>query len=118
MQRLAGLVAALSLLGCASEPPVTRLTFVTTREAVVEPEVLATGVEAGWCYTLNPLDYLARLPWKASYVPSYGHAIALALAKVPGANVMTGVSVQRTRSEYLLVRRVCSTVKGDVGRIE
>ncbi len=118
MKRLVGLVVLLGLSGCASDPPVTRLTFVTTHHGVVEPEILATDVEAGWCYTLTPFDYLARMPWKVSYVPNYGYAVALAMAKVPGGNVMTNVTVQRTRSEYLLIRRVCSMVKGDVGRIE
>lgn len=117
MKLVAAVVLACSL-GCAAPPPVTRLTFVTTREGVIQPEILATGVEYGWCYTLTLLDYAARLPWKASLVPNYGYAVALAIDSVPGANVMTNVKVERQRHEYGIFRRVCSTVTGDVGRIE
>lgn len=115
----ATLVALLALcVGCASSRPVTRLTFVTTRDAVLEAEILETDVERGWCYTITFIDYLARFPWHASLVPDYGYAVALALKSVPGGNVMLDVDVERRRSEYGLFRRVCSYVKGDVGRLE
>lgn len=113
------LAIALSLAaGCASSRPVTRLTVVTTRDGVVAPEILARDVERGWCYTITLLDYFSRFPWRASFVPDYGYAVALALRSVPGSNIMTNVQVERRRSEYLLFRRVCSYVRGDVGRIE
>lgn len=117
MKRALLALALAVTLGCASQRPVTRLTFVTTKEGVVAPEILAVGVEHSWCYTLNPLDYLSRFPWRASLVPDYGYAVALALKSVPGANIMTDVEIERRRSEYVLFRRVCSTVKGNAGRI-
>lgn len=116
--RSAALALLLALaLGCASRP-VTRLTFVTTRDDVVRPQILESDVERSWCYTLTILDYLVRFPWRASLVPDYGYAVALALRSVPGSNVMTDVQVERRRSEYGLFRRVCSSVRGDVGRLE
>ncbi len=116
MKRLAIVLVIASTLGCASRP-VTRLTFVTTRDAVVEPEILEAGVERGWCYTLTLIDYITRLPWRASLVPDYGYAVALVLKSVPGANIMTDVVIERRRSEYGLFRRVCSYVKGNAGRV-
>jgi hypothetical protein len=118
MKRIAIALAAALFLGCAKPQPVTQLTFVTTRDGVVEPEILATDVEYGWCYTMTLLDYFSRFPWRASLVPNYGFAVRLALDSVPGANIMTDVAVERRRSEYLLFRRVCSTVTGNAGRIE
>jgi hypothetical protein len=116
--RALALVSVLALaLGCAARP-VTRLTFVTTQDALVEPEILATDVERSWCFTITLLEYAARFPWRASLVPDYGYAVLLALRDVPGSNVMVDVEVERKRSEYLLFRRVCSSVRGDVGRIQ
>jgi hypothetical protein len=117
MKRVALALSVALVLGCTSPRPVTRLTFVTTKPGVVDAEILAEGVERGWCYTINPLEYLSRFPWKASLVPDYGYAVALALRSVPGADIMTDVEIERRRSEYVLFRRVCSTVRGNVGRI-
>ena len=45
-------------------------------------------------------------------------AVAKAIDGVPGANVLTDVSMSARVEQYLLFQRVCAIVVGDAGRME
>lgn len=66
-------------------------------------EVLARDVEGEHCVFVYSFDQ-----------PSYGKAIADALHKVPGANVMQDVSFEYQQKVFW----ICAWVKGDAGRFK
>ena len=103
--------------GCAGPPPISRMAFVTRIPGVVEPEVLARGVEGEFCFTEDAVTVSLRPPWRARLADP-GRAVEAALASVPGANVLTDVSVRTRVEQYLLFQRICSIVVGNAGRIE
>ncbi len=67
---------------------------MTTKDGVIQPLVLEKGVSRTWCITHTPAS---KLDWSLrgnSLDANQRYAIALAIDSVPGANVMTGVSVK------------------------
>jgi hypothetical protein len=108
---------AAALAGCAGPPPISRMAFVTRTPGLVEPEVLARGVEGRYCFTEDVVTVSLRPPWRARLADP-GRAVEAALAKVPGANVLTHVEVRTRIEQYLLFQRICSIVVGNAGRLE
>lgn len=104
-------------LGCASAAPVTRYTFVTRTPRLVQPQLLERGVRGEYCFTRNLIRVLATPPWR-SRLADPGAAVADALSRVPGANILTHVSVQTRVEQYLLFQRTCAIVVGNAGYIE
>ena len=121
MSRCARGVAFCALLGfalaCAGPPSVTDLSFVTPYEGVVEPEILQEDVEATWCFTRNLISVTITPPWRAP-LADHGRAISLAIDRVPGANILTDISVWVRIEQYLLFQRVCAIVTGDAGYLK
>jgi hypothetical protein len=113
---LAALAGALAL-GCAGPPPISRMAFVTRVPGLVEPTVLARGVEGEFCFAEDVVTVSLRPPWRARLADP-GRAIEAALAKVPGANVLTHIEVRTRVEQYLLFQRVCSIAVGNAGRLE
>lgn len=119
-RRAARLFARLLLIAspaCASPPPIAQFTLVTRQPGVVRPEVLRRDIEGEWCFTENVVRVTLRPPWRARFADP-GRAVAAALEQVPGANVLTDVSVSVRVEQYLLFQRICAIVTGDAGRIE
>jgi len=116
-QRAAGALAALLAAGCAGPPPISRMAFVTRIPGIVEPTVLARGVEGEFCFTQDVISVSLRPPWRARLADP-GRAVESALASVPGANVLTHVEVRTRVEQYLLFQRICSIVVGNAGRVE
>ncbi len=110
-------IFAAAAVGCAGPPPVSRMAFVTRIPGVVEPELLARGVEGEFCFLEDVVSVSVRPPWRARLADP-GRAVEAALASVPGANVLTHVSVRTRVEQYLLFQRICSIVVGNAGRIE
>ena len=103
--------------GCAGPPPISRMAFVTRTPGIVEPEILARDVEGEYCFTQDIIRVSLRPPWRARLADP-GRAVEAALASVPGANVLTLVSVRTRVEQYLLFQRICSIAVGNAGRIE
>jgi hypothetical protein len=93
------------------------MAFVTRVPGIVEPELLARGVEGEHCFLEDLVSVSVRPPWRARLADP-GRAVEAALASVPGANVLTHVTVRTRIEQYLLFQRICSIVVGDAGRIE
>ncbi|MEE9607919.1 MAG: hypothetical protein V3U03_09280 [Myxococcota bacterium] len=103
--------------GCASPPPISEFSLVAPRRGVVKPEILQRGVEGEWCFSQNLIAVTLRPPWQARLADT-GRAVAAALEKVEGANVLTDVVTKVRIEQYLLFQRSCAIVFGDAGRIE
>ena len=114
---LLGVVSAAIGAGCAAPPPNSQLAFVTRIPGMVEPVVLAHGVEGEFCFSEDIVTVTLRPPWRARLADP-GRAVEAALAAVPGANVLTHVQVRTRLEQYLLFQRICSVVVGNAGRIE
>ena len=104
-------------LSCTTPPPFADLAFVTTRSDVLEPAILRRGVQDEYCFTQNLIAAVLRPPWRAR-LADHARAIDRAIAAVPGANVLTDVSVDVRVEQYLLFQRICAAVTGDAGRLE
>jgi hypothetical protein len=104
-------------LGCTTPPPFADLAFVTTRSGLLEPGMLRRGVQGEWCFSESLISTSLRPPWRAR-LADHARAVRLAIASVPGANVLTSVSVDVRVEQYLLFQRICAVVTGDAGRIE
>ena len=111
------LVAAALACACAGPPPNSRMAFVTRIPGIVEPTILARGVEGEYCFAEDIVTVSLRPPWRARLADP-GRAVEAALASVPGANVLTHVQVTTRVEQYLLFQRICSIVVGNAGRIE
>jgi hypothetical protein len=110
------LTVATHLAGCAAAPAVSRFTLITRVPRAVPSELLERGVEGRACFTRSFVRVLLTPPWRARLAdPSL--AVADALARVPGANVLTNVSVRTRVEQYLLFQRTCAIVVGNAGRI-
>jgi hypothetical protein len=116
-RRAAAAACALLASGCAVPPPVSRMAFVTRVPGLVEPKVLARGVEGEYCFAEDVVTVSLRPPWRARLADP-GRAVEAALASVPGANVLTHVEVRTRLEQYLLFQRICSIVIGNAGRVE
>jgi hypothetical protein len=93
------------------------MAFVTRIPGLVEPKVLARGIEGRYCFSEDVVTVSLRPPWRARLADP-GRAVEAALAKVPGANVLTHVEVRTRIEQYLLFQRICSIVVGNAGRLE
>lgn len=111
------LAFALGEIGCATRPPVSQLTLVTTRQAFTSATVVAADVEGYYCHWRNILDSLSRFPWN---LPMMDHALALqaVMRQYPEANVMLNASVRVRVNEFILASRHCIFVEGDLARVE
>jgi len=109
--------ASASILSACATPPPTRLDFVVLAADVVEPKVLRQEVEGEWCFTQDIITVSLRPPWKVR-LADVEPAITRAIESVPGANVLTNVSLRTRIEQYLLFQRICSIVVGDAGRVE
>jgi len=116
-RRVALAGVAVAALGCAGPPPIARMAFVTRMPGVVEPKVLARAVEGEYCFFEDIVSVSVRPPWRARLADP-GRAVEAAIASVPGANVLTHVTVRTRVEQYLLFQRICSIVVGNAGRIE
>jgi len=110
-------LAAAAAAGCAGPAPISRMAFVTRIPGIVEPEILARGVEGEYCFTEDVISVTLRPPWQARLADP-GRAVEAALASVPGANVLILVSFQTRVEQYLLFQRICSIAVGNAGRIQ
>lgn len=110
-------ILLLGFLGCTSPPPNSRLTLVTRSPQVVLPEMLRWRVRGESCFRENVITVTLRPPWRARFADT-GRAIEDALAKVPGANVLTNIKISARVEQYLLYQRICAIVVGDAGRIQ
>ena len=111
------LVAACALsAACASPKPTSSLGFATTVPGVVSPRILKQDVEGEWCFTENVVTVTLRPPWKVRLADA-GRAVTKATESVPGANILTDVTVRTRIEQYLLFQRVCSIVVGDAGTL-
>jgi len=108
--------AAVVFSACATPQP-SDLDFVVLAEGVVQPKVLRQEVEGEWCFTQNVITVSLRPPWRVR-LADVQPAVTRAIESVPGANVLTNVSLRTRIEQYLLFQRVCSVVTGDAGRIE
>jgi len=119
VRRLSCILGALAALACAcgSPPPTSRFTLAVRSPDVVRPRVLRRDVEGEWCFTENVISVTLRPPWRAR-LADRGRAVEDALAKVPGANVLTEAFISVRIEQYLLFQRICSIVHGDAGRLE
>jgi hypothetical protein len=118
--RRARLLAGVTLVlvcACASPPPASELTFVTREPGLVNPKILQQEVEGEWCFTQNVIAVSLRPPWRVRLADA-GRAVSKAIDSVPGANVLTDVTVRTRLEQYLLFQRVCAVVVGDAGRME
>ncbi len=107
--------ALLMATGC-STPSFSKLTFVTTREDAVAVELLERGVRGQSCFSVNVVRAVLNPPWRARPA-DHGAAIADALARVEGAEMLMDVTVYARVEQYLLFQRICSVVTGDAGRL-
>jgi hypothetical protein len=114
---VAACLVALLGIACARPPHIQRLTFVTTDPDAVKARVLREGVEGSSCFSRGVLRSTLTPPWLSPRA-DHGLAIADALEAVPGANVMTDVSMQVQVQQYLVFQRVCAIVRGDAGVLE
>ena len=103
--------------GCAGRPPITQLSFVTTDPNALEPRVLRRQVRGEACFSRDLITATITPPWRAPRA-DHGEAIADAIDRTPGANVLTNVSVGVTVTQYLLFVRICAVVHGDAGVLE
>jgi hypothetical protein len=83
----------------------------------VNPKILRQEVEGEWCFTQNVIAVSLRPPWRVRLADA-GRAVSKAIDSVPGANVLTDVTVRTRLEQYLLFQRVCAVVVGDAGRME
>jgi len=110
-------ILAAAAVGCAGPPPISRMAFVTRTPGIVEPEILVRGARGEFCFTEDVVSVSLRPPWRARLADP-GRAVEAALASVPGANVLTHVSVRTRVEQYLLFQRICSIVVGNAGRVQ
>ena len=108
-------VVVLAVTGC-SVPSFSKLSFVTTRLDAVQIEMLQRNVRGQSCFSVDVIRGVLRPPWRARPA-DHGAAIADALAKVEGADMLTDVSVYARVEQYLLFQRICSVVVGNAGRL-
>ena len=108
-------VAVLALTGC-SVPSFSKLSFVTTRVDAVQVELLERNVRGQSCFSVDVVRGILRPPWRARPA-DHGAAIADALSKVEGADMLMDVSVYARVEQYLLFQRICSLVIGNAGRL-
>jgi hypothetical protein len=109
-------IFAVLALGCAT-PPFADLAFVTSRADVLKPALLQRDVEGEYCFAQDVISTSLRPPWRAR-LADHARAVALAIETVPGANILTNVSVDVRVEQYLLFQRICAVVTGDAGRVE
>jgi hypothetical protein len=114
--RLAVFAACALFAACASPRPTSSLAFVTTVPGVVSPRILKQDVEGEWCFTENVVAVTLRPPWQVRLADA-GRAVTKAIESVPGANILTDVTVRTRIEQYLLFQRVCSIVVGDAGSL-
>jgi hypothetical protein len=93
------------------------MAFVTRTPGLVAPVILAREVRGEFCFTEDVVTVTLRPPWRARLADP-GRAVDDALAKVPGANVLTHVQMKTRLEQYLLFQRICSIVVGNAGRVE
>lgn len=113
---VAALVLALGPAGCRAPAAFSKLTYVTSRADVVDAEVLKWRVEGESCFSVNIVTGILRPPWRARPA-DHGAAIADALSKVEGAELLTRVSVNVKITQYILWQTICSQVVGDARRL-
>lgn len=113
---IAALLGALAS-GCSTPYTLSHMAFVTRTPGLVEPVVLEREVHGEYCFTEDVVTVSLRPPWRARLADP-GRAVADALAKVPGANVLTHIQVKTRVEQYLLFQRICSVVVGNAGRVE
>lgn len=95
----------------------SHFTLAVRSPGIVRPRVLRRDVEGEWCFSQDLISVTLRPPWRAR-LADRGRAVEDALAQVPGANVLTDVSISVRVEQYLLFQRICSIVVGDAGRLE
>jgi len=110
------LLLTLGAAACASPEPIARLSFVTTKPGVVQPEILAEDVEGETCFTRDLVRVLLTPPWRAPRA-DHAPAVARALDDVPEADLLTDVRVQVRVTNWLLFQRICAIATGDAGRL-
>lgn len=113
---LAVAVGAGIVCACATPPP-SELAFVVRAPDIVEPKILRHDVTGEWCFSQNFITVSLRPPWRAR-LADVAPAVHRAIESVPGANVLTDVSLRTRIEQYILFQRICSVVVGDAGRIE
>jgi len=113
-----GALAVAFVLGCAKPKAFAQFTFVTTNESVVQPLVLEKGVSRTWCITHTPASEIDWTLRGNRLEADQSYAITLAIDSIPGANVMTDVSVKSETKDFFFVATNCVTVTGDVGRLQ
>jgi hypothetical protein len=110
-------VAACALLAaCAGPRSPSPLAFVTTASGIVSPRILKQDVEGEWCFTENIVAVTLRPPWQVRLADT-GRAVTKAIESVPGANILTDVTIRTRIEQYLLFQRVCAIVIGDAGTL-
>ena len=109
------LLAAGLVTSCAGWPSMGRVTFVTTQPDVVPVEVLRENVRGRYCVTRTLIDTL--IPARVSKIfVDYSLAVEVALRKVPGATILTGVTAEEEFHQYGLWSEKCAVIRGNAAR--
>jgi hypothetical protein len=101
---------------CFSPPHFERFTFASTDPAALSPTLIAYDVEGSYCkrYTIFDTLTLQRID---AIAPDYALAVADALEKAPGANVLVDADLRLEGTSYWLWSTTCAVVRGHAAHV-